>query len=71
MLVVTRSPVGTCSTMLPSGDVLVVGGYGDGAERTNAETYDPGTDAWSPAGTLVNTRFSHTTTALALPGEVQ
>jgi N-acetylneuraminic acid mutarotase len=57
------------ATLLPNGQVLVVGGYKGGNwpnanELTSAELYDPATGAWSYAGTNHQARFSHTATLL-------
>jgi hypothetical protein len=45
------------ATLLPDGRVLVVGGLGPG--RGTAELYDPATNSWSSAGTLVQARANH------------
>jgi N-acetylneuraminic acid mutarotase len=48
------------ASVLPSGDVLVVGGLNDASSTTfgvgSAELYDPGTNTWSAAGSLVTPR---------------
>lgn len=54
---------GHTATLLHSGRVLVSGGD-DGTYR-GAELYDPATDTWQPAGTMVNRRSFHTATLLA------
>lgn len=53
-------------TLLPSGQVLAVGGT-DISSATmigNAEVYDPATNLWSPAGHLATPRRVHTATLL-------
>jgi hypothetical protein len=52
------------ATLLPSGKVLVVGGYLAGF-LTSAVLYDPATNSWSPAGDLSTARLGHTATLLA------
>jgi N-acetylneuraminic acid mutarotase len=60
------------ATLLPSGKVLVVGGYralrerkGDESEYVaEAELYDPARNAWSPAGSMKVSRAGHTATLL-------
>ena len=44
------------ATLLPSGKVLVAGGYAGGVSLASAELYDPVTDGWSSAGSLSSTR---------------
>jgi len=55
------------ATLLPSGKVLVVGGYGgsSGARLDSAELYDPVTGTWSMTGHLSRPRADHTATLLA------
>jgi uncharacterized protein (TIGR03382 family) len=53
------------ATLLPSGKVLVVGGY----NVDLVEVYDPATGEWSFTGSLKQTRSSHTATLL-LNGKV-
>jgi hypothetical protein len=49
---------------LPSGKVLVTGGYGRSGSLASAEVYDPATGAWSTTGPLATTRDNHTATLL-------
>ena len=65
------------ATLLQDGRVLVVGGFGGedlggtelGGYLDSAELYDPSTDSWSSAGSMLKPRLSHTTTVL-LDGRV-
>jgi predicted GH43/DUF377 family glycosyl hydrolase len=53
---------GHTATLLRDGKVLVAGGASDlGSTTTVAacELYDPGTNAWSPAGSLTTARYCH------------
>lgn len=50
------------ATLLASGKVLVVGGFGSNPK--SAELYDPATNAWTSAGTLSEGRALHTSTLL-------
>src|SRR4051812_25182846 len=53
------------ATLLPSGKVLVAGGYADGkGELASAELYDPAADAWSETGSLAQARDAATMTTL-------
>ncbi len=52
------------STLLPSGQVLVVGGRNGSGSLSSAEIYDPSTGAWSNTGHLANPRSRHTSTLL-------
>jgi hypothetical protein len=54
---------GPTATLLPSGKVLVVGGYNGGYLAT-AELYDPATGTWSRTGSLASPRHEHTATLL-------
>jgi len=51
------------ATLLPSGQVLAVGGT-DGGILASAERYDPAASAWGAAGALVTARAYHTATLL-------
>jgi Bacterial Ig-like domain (group 2)/Immunoglobulin I-set domain/Galactose oxidase, central domain/Kelch motif len=50
------------ATLLPSGKVLVTGGYNGIA---SADIYDPATGTWSATGTMTTPRWAHTATLLA------
>lgn len=50
------------ATLLASGKVLVVGGFGSNPK--SAELYDPATNSWSAAGSLTEGRALHTSTLL-------
>ncbi len=57
------------ATLLPSGQVLVAGGYGavDATvfgPKSSAEQYDPATGSWSSTGSLAAARAAHTATLL-------
>src|SRR5207253_8294359 len=57
------------ATLLPSGKVLVAGGYncvpfGGCGELSSAELYDPATGTWTSTGNLNTARFRHTGTLL-------
>jgi hypothetical protein len=56
---------GHTATLLPSGQVLVVGGHGSGDFLASAELYDPATNSWLPAGVLSTFRIGHTATLLS------
>jgi N-acetylneuraminic acid mutarotase len=43
---------GSASILLPSGMVLVAGGYNDSARLASAELYDPATGTWNRTGNL-------------------
>ena len=47
--------------LLPSGDVLIAGGYGDLA---SAELYDPAARTFTPTGGMTAERYGHTATLL-------
>lgn len=56
---------GHTATLLPSGKVLVTGGYISGSKTTNtAEVFDPATGTWALTGSLDTRRASHTATLL-------
>ncbi|WP_437570634.1 kelch repeat-containing protein [Sorangium sp. So ce542] len=66
---------GHTATLLPSGLVLVAGGFDDGSiDETStsfdsAELYDPAADSWSFTGSMKQARARHTATLLS-SGEV-
>jgi N-acetylneuraminic acid mutarotase len=61
---------GQTATLLPSGQVLVVGGIDAGGNLlASAELYDPTTGSWTSTGSLSQARAFHTATLLAT-GEV-
>lgn len=49
---------------LTSGKVLVVGGYGDSV-LDSAQSFDPATGLWSPAGAFTGARYWHAMSALS------
>lgn len=54
------------ATLLPTGKVLIAGGYGDTAGAlTSAELYDPVAGTFSPAGSLSGRRAGHGAVALS------
>lgn len=52
------------AVVLPSGKVLVAGGWYDGAAYASAEVYDPMTGTWSSTQSMSSPRFNHTATGL-------
>ena len=56
---------GHTATLLPSGSVLVVGGYPGGNMLPSAELYDPVTGSWTATGSMEHGRGYHTATLLA------
>jgi hypothetical protein len=52
------------ATLLPSGLVLVAGGFDGSGIITSAELYDPSNRSWSLTGSLNNARNGHTATLL-------
>jgi large repetitive protein len=53
------------ATLLPSGKVLIVGGYGSsGGLLSSAELYDPASGTWTTTGALASAREYHTATLL-------
>jgi hypothetical protein len=52
-------------TLLPTGKVLVAGGFNAGATDT-AEFYDPDTGQWTTTGPMVDARYDHTATLLPM-----
>jgi WD40 repeat protein len=57
------------ATLLPSGKVLVAGGYDGTSDLASAELYDPNTGTWAPTACLAQARHHHTATPLP-SGEV-
>jgi N-acetylneuraminic acid mutarotase len=59
---------GHTATLLPNGQVLVVGGQGQESYSSpplaSAEIYNPATDKWSPATSMITARTNHTATLL-------
>jgi N-acetylneuraminic acid mutarotase len=55
---------GHTATLLPSGKVLVTGGYNGGNYLASAEMYDPASDTWSAAAPMASVRGEHTATLL-------
>jgi hypothetical protein len=53
------------ATLLPSGKVLVAGGYDGSNGLAGAELYDPATKSFTPTGSMASYRFRHV--AVALP----
>jgi N-acetylneuraminic acid mutarotase len=49
------------ATLLPNGEVLVVGGY---SQISSAELYDPASGTWTATGSLAAGRYGHTATLL-------
>ncbi|WP_434044822.1 MULTISPECIES: Kelch repeat-containing protein [Sorangium] len=54
----------TATLLLPSGKVLVAGGYGGFPELARAELYDPADDTWSLVAPMRAGRIYHTATRL-------
>jgi hypothetical protein len=52
------------TTLLPSGKLLVAGGFDGAGNLASAELYDPATGTWSPTGSLATPRRIHTSTLL-------
>ena len=52
------------ATLLPSGLVLVAGGFDGNGVLTSAELYDPSSGIWSATGSLTTGRNRHTATLL-------
>ncbi len=52
------------ATLLPSGKVLVVGGFGEGGALKTAELFDPASNRWSLTGEMAQGRYGHTATLL-------
>jgi hypothetical protein len=60
----TNARTAHTATLLASGKVLVVGGFGNSGPLSSAELFDPATGAWTPAGALATARYLHTATLL-------
>jgi uncharacterized protein (TIGR03382 family) len=56
---------GHVATLLPSGKVLVVGGWGASGVLASAELYDPASGTWSTSGSLATARAYFTATLLS------
>ncbi len=56
--------VGHTATLLPNGQVLVIGNATFDNPRMTAERYDPATDTWTPAASPTITHYAHTATPL-------
>ncbi len=52
------------ATLLPSGKVLVVGGYNTSGFVSSAELYDPAAGTWTATGSLHTARYFHSATLL-------
>src|SRR6266542_4490469 len=60
----TTTRAGHTATLLPSGKVLVAGGYSYPGILASAELYDPERGTWDPTGSLTTERGEHTATLL-------
>ena len=66
----TTNPMDTAryehtATLLPSGKVLVAGGYNGRSTLASAKLYDPDTHTWSTTGSMDAARRKHTATLLS------
>jgi len=52
------------STLLPNGQVLAAGGFGDLTNLASAELFDPATGVWTATGSMATMRLLHTATLL-------
>ena len=52
------------ATLLPNGQVLAAGGYGNTGYLASAELYDRATEMWRPTGSMGIARYFHTATLL-------
>jgi hypothetical protein len=59
-----RQRDGHTATLLPSGKVLVAGGFGNTGYLGSAELYDPATGLWTVTGSMGRPRELHTATLL-------
>ena len=55
----TSPRAGFTLTLLPSGKVLVAGGYTGYSGTSSAELYDPDTGGWTPTGSMHTPRLGH------------
>ncbi len=55
---------GHTAVLLPNGDVLLAGGFDQGAVLDSAEIYHPATGTFTPTGTMQARRSGHTATLL-------
>ncbi|MEM7535169.1 MAG: kelch repeat-containing protein [Chloroflexota bacterium] len=61
----TTARQGHTATLLDDGQVLVVGGLGNGARLQSVERYDPDADKWHTVASLQIARSDHTATLLS------
>jgi hypothetical protein len=52
------------ATLLPSGEVLITGGFNEQGPLTSSELFNPNTKQWTPAGGLLTARGQHTAALL-------
>ncbi len=55
---------GHSAVLLPNGQVLVTGGYGESGKLAGAELYDPTADRWTATGSMSVPRGDHSLTVL-------
>ena len=60
----TTSRAYQTATLLPSGKVLITGGYRSGGIVSSAELYDPSTGTFTATGSMTKGRFYQTATLL-------
>src|SRR6266511_2305841 len=60
----TTTRAGHTATLLPSGKVLVAGGYSYPGILASAELYDPERGTWDPTGSLTTEHIAHTATLI-------
>jgi hypothetical protein len=56
---------GHTATMLPSGELLIIGGQNDEGTLATAELYDAKTNTFTATGSMAAPRTGHTATLLA------